>query len=265
MSDTTVLDVLMYCGAGTVACLYYMVRGYLTSRGIVDMPLSTIAASAQGPVAVQGKAYAADSGSLKAPHSGRPCVFYNIKVEDRNGNDSSSVLEYSSKNLFILRDETGECQIDPSNARLFKDAMQQVFWSGKFNKEAKKDGSLCFVSNPPMTEVDKLEQRQLDTFLVSSGSNYFFTESIIAAEQVIYVEGFKDQNTIRQAERVELHRECPFIISSKDKDALTKNQSSISFWAFTLAVVSIAVGSAVYILSHGNFDEKILTLLANLF
>lgn len=102
--------------------LFASVFNYWRLLKITEVPISTIAVTAQGYVELFGKA--STDKSLKTPYQDIPCVWYRASVyanrENENEDDmvadllNMMFLEYTeSKTMFTLNDGTAQCNVDP--------------------------------------------------------------------------------------------------------------------------------------------------------
>lgn len=87
-------------------------------RAIRDTPTSKIASAAQGYVELTGRGH-----PFGVPLLGKlsllPCLWYRYKVERREpGNKWKAMDSGESYNTFVLRDDSGECVVDPEQAEI---------------------------------------------------------------------------------------------------------------------------------------------------
>jgi hypothetical protein len=87
-------------------------------RAIRDTPTSKIASAAQGYVELLGSGH-----PFGEPLLGRlsrlPCLWYRYKVEQRESKGEWKTTDSGeSDDTFFLRDETGECVVDPEQAEI---------------------------------------------------------------------------------------------------------------------------------------------------
>lgn len=87
-------------------------------RTIRDTPTSKIASAAQGYVELTGRGH-----PFGAPVIGQlsllPCLWYRYQIEQRESEGKwKTVGRGESSETFILRDETGECVVDPEQAEI---------------------------------------------------------------------------------------------------------------------------------------------------
>ena len=87
-------------------------------RAVSGTPTSRVASAAQGYVELIGRGR---SGATPLISKLRvlPCLWYRWKVEQRNGeNEWRSLDKGESSDYFVLRDNSGECVIDPEHAEI---------------------------------------------------------------------------------------------------------------------------------------------------
>lgn len=104
---------------------YWMVRWYRNARKIENIPTAKIRSAAQGYIEIIGQSLLMDGPKITSPLSGKPCVWYHYKIEEKIRTSSSKgyskshwkiIEEQVSEELFLLEDETGQCVIDPDHA-----------------------------------------------------------------------------------------------------------------------------------------------------
>jgi hypothetical protein len=81
-------------------------------------PLSRIVSAAQGYVELHGTGLELAGNPLVAPLSGRPCLWYRYKVEQRSGDRWEHLESGVSEACFILNDGTGQCLVDPEGSEV---------------------------------------------------------------------------------------------------------------------------------------------------
>lgn len=91
-------------------------------RLIVGTPTARIRSAHQGYVELKGHIAETNQPEITAPLSGRPCVWYEFRVEKLHGSGKNKRwrVERSgqSEEWFTLQDETGICLIDPAGAKI---------------------------------------------------------------------------------------------------------------------------------------------------
>ena len=112
---------------GWLACLSIMaaisIVAWLSAlsrmRAIRDTPTSRIASAAQGYVELQGIGRPFADQPVLGQLSLLPCLWYRYRIEKRESSNKWKTLESGeSSDSFVLRDETGECVIDPEHAEI---------------------------------------------------------------------------------------------------------------------------------------------------
>lgn len=104
---------------------YRMTRIFHQARLIENTPTAKIRSAVQGYVELNGQALLMDGPVIVSPLSGKACVWYRYKIEEKverheaNRKSISNwqvVKQETSGELFLLEDETGRCVIDPDDA-----------------------------------------------------------------------------------------------------------------------------------------------------
>ncbi len=110
---------LLALAVGAVASLLASIKMFHQARLIENMPTSKIRSAIQGYVELYGNAVWMDGPEINAPLTGLPCAWYSFSIEERNqhGNNKWRRVDYGvSEHLFLLKDNTGECVVDPEGA-----------------------------------------------------------------------------------------------------------------------------------------------------
>ncbi|MGD8909511.1 MAG: GIDE domain-containing protein [Chromatiales bacterium] len=181
----------------TLFLLYFAFRSLHRARLIEDTPTSRIRSAPQGYVELIGQAALMQGESIFAPLSGMPCCWWRFKIERKHDKGWRVTRSGQSESLFLLRDETGECIIDPDGAHV-----------------SPSDKSVWYGSNAtPSSGPDRgpgTWQKQTGlfglnvTFTTTFGDNYRYTEETIIAGDPLYAIGlFKsvgetDRKTMRE-------------------------------------------------------------------
>jgi hypothetical protein len=88
-------------------------------RAIRDTPTSKIASAAQGYVELTGRSHPFGE-PLLGKLSLLPCLWYRYRIERQDSENKWKTMDSGeSDDTFILRDETGECVVDPEQAEIF--------------------------------------------------------------------------------------------------------------------------------------------------
>lgn len=115
---TPQLQALLALGAAAIASGWGFVQ-WRRARSFADTPTSRARSAAQGYAAFSGIARAQPGDALRAPLSGRACLWYEYKVEERSNERDNPwrTLEHgTSDDTFSIDDGTGELVIDPEGA-----------------------------------------------------------------------------------------------------------------------------------------------------
>ncbi len=114
-------------------------------RAIRDTPTSRIASAAQGYVELTGRGQRFGDTPLLSKLSLLPCLWYRYKIEKRNSKNNWKTIENGeSYDSFMLRDNTGECVVDPEQAEILTK-----------HKDQWHDGDYRY-SEWKLIEIDKL-------------------------------------------------------------------------------------------------------------
>lgn len=88
-------------------------------RAIRDTPTSKIASAAQGYVELIGRGHSFGE-PLISKLSALPCLWYRYRIERRESENKWKTMDSGeSDDSFMLRDDTGECVVDPEQAEIF--------------------------------------------------------------------------------------------------------------------------------------------------
>lgn len=88
-------------------------------RMIRDTPTSKVASAAQGYVELAGRGRPFGDTPLISKLRALPCLWYRYKVERRTSKDKWETLDSGeSRDAFVLRDDSGDCVIDPEQAEI---------------------------------------------------------------------------------------------------------------------------------------------------
>ncbi len=93
-------------------------RNWRWARMIEDIPTSRARSAHQGYVELQGTAELMDGPPIRTPISTRDCVWWSLTVDERTGDGWRTISRETSDELFYLRDDTGQCIVDPEGAHV---------------------------------------------------------------------------------------------------------------------------------------------------
>ena len=150
-------------------------RSYHHRRFIQDTPTSRVASAAQGYVELKGLGEYLPDGNTRSPFSDRRCLWYHCRVEVRRQRGSRSYWseesDERSDDLFVLRDETGDCVVIPDGAEVIP--AQKRVWYGAGPAASRHSGGRS--------------NRWLG--MVLGIGRYRFTEELILVADQLYVIG----------------------------------------------------------------------------
>ncbi|WP_372874123.1 GIDE domain-containing protein [Pseudomonas sp.] len=129
--DGQLFSLLFSCGA-TLGGAWWSLKRWSQARHLLDTPTSKIRSAAQGYAEFYGVLAALADGQLRAPLTGKPCLWWRFRIEEYQSNGkkrSWRVVESGSSEAWLrLSDGTGECLIDPRGAEV-RPAIREV-WQG---------------------------------------------------------------------------------------------------------------------------------------
>jgi hypothetical protein len=175
-SDRNLFDAIM--GVGFGGFLFYRGLGrWRFMRGIENTPTSKVSAVAMGEAELSGTVRPINL--LKAPFSGRDCVYYRYTVEEPHKRGWRTIDHGAQSAIFQLDDGTGQILVNPMGAQYEGDASFQMItngWSG--------------AAEPGV--VNWLAARQSKSFLgtFSTMTRHRFTEFALCANQNVLVSGY---------------------------------------------------------------------------
>ena len=98
---------------------------------VSNTPTSLIRSAAQGFAEFEGWGHLLPGPPVVAPLTGTVCLWYHVKVVERSEGDRRKwtvVRDEASDGLFLLRDSSGECVVDPEGAHITPNV--SLSWSG---------------------------------------------------------------------------------------------------------------------------------------
>jgi hypothetical protein len=110
-----------WCGGLVLTSLlafYYAFRNLHRARLIEDTPTSRIRSAPQGYVELIGEAAMMRGEPIIAPLSGSPCCWWRYVIEHKQEKGWRTSRAAKSDGLFLIRDDTGECIVDPDDAMI---------------------------------------------------------------------------------------------------------------------------------------------------
>lgn len=108
----------------SLACLFAGTLFLKRALALTATATSYIRSAAQGYVVLEGEGSPLPGRSITAPFSGTPCLWWSTQVEsllgpvgnDRLAANPDAFNKHFSTELFLLKDGTGECLVDPAEA-----------------------------------------------------------------------------------------------------------------------------------------------------
>lgn len=130
---------------GILLCLgsfWWWFRSLKRARLIEDTPTSKCRSAAQGYVELIGMQVMMPGEPIKAPLTGRRCTWWAYEIEEKRTSYSNgkrrtrwvTIESDTSGELFLIRDDTGECVIDPDHAEVHESAKDS--WYGNSRRPA---------------------------------------------------------------------------------------------------------------------------------
>ncbi|MBR9828099.1 MAG: hypothetical protein GYB41_05600 [Oceanospirillales bacterium] len=163
----------LICLAAMMAALWFVFSRMARYRLIADTPTARIRSAPQGYVELIGHVIAGEDGLLSAPLSGRPCVWYDYKVEELDDGERKRwrpVRSGRSSHWFQINDGTGTCLIDPEAAEVSTEHKQT--WRGH-------------SAMPDLRSLNAQGMAALFSMQTGNGS-YRFTERLIFEHEKLY-------------------------------------------------------------------------------
>ena len=182
--------------------LYFAFRNLHRARLIEDTPTSRIRSAHQGYVELIGEAANMKGEPIMAPLTGLPCCWWRYRVDRKRDKGWQVVQSGTSESLFLLRDETGECIIDPDGAQVTPSG--KTIWYGP-NATPGAPPDLGTGSQQRQSRLFGMAVSVTTTF----GSDYRYSEETIIPGDPLYAIGlFKSVGeTDRQAIREDMIKE----------------------------------------------------------
>lgn len=197
---------LAACAAGSIATFYYAFRNLVRARLIEDTPTARIRSAPQGQVELEGHAELLPGERIRAPLTGAECCWWRYKIERRGEKNSWSQVEHgASDDIFVLRDETGSCLVDPEKAEVTP--TDRTIWYG----HSRHPGNRRPDRSPVRSGFSWSWGSRYGGLFSSSigGGRYRYTEERIYSGNPLYLIGhFRSEDDIHHAtERKQMTRE----------------------------------------------------------
>lgn len=114
-------------------------RQFRAYRIVIDTPTSRVRSAPQGYVEIKGHFQRInEQDPVRAPFSGKPCVWYHAKIEEKRGDDEDESWETIFSELdprpCLLSDATGACLVLPAQADMRVAFVEDTYYEdGLFN------------------------------------------------------------------------------------------------------------------------------------
>jgi hypothetical protein len=166
-------DIVVLSGLTALSFVTWL-RSLKAARHSENLARTRIRGAAQGYVELFGMTRPLDGGALKAPLSGRSCVWWRFSVSETDG----EVVTYrhdESRKPFYIQDATGRCLVNPIGAELTPSDAQE--W------QSDKSPALQDAVSPLQGELTR--------------TRYYCSESVLLPGVRLYVLG--EFRTVRKA------------------------------------------------------------------
>lgn len=157
------------------------------ARLIENVPTARVRSAHQGYVELVGHAEVLPGEPIIAPLSGSHCCWYDYRIERRSGKHWNLVDKGTSEAVFVIRDDTGDCLIDPDHAGVTSTHQQSWYGSSEW-----PDGpsGLRWGSEPPGSWHAALNRLAGIRVSVDVGmGRYRYLEQVILPGDDLYVVG----------------------------------------------------------------------------
>ena len=180
--DKVELAVLLLVLAVAAAFGFYQgFRRLWKARVIEDAPTARVRSAHQGYVELIGEAQPMRGEPIIAPLSKTTCCWYRYTVERKSGKEWNLVRKEVSNGLFLLRDDTGECIVDPEGAEVTPRTKQVWYGDG--------DEPMLVVMPPRGAEGVQIGPVVMRSTAGSLNGRNRYTEELILAGDPLYALG----------------------------------------------------------------------------
>lgn len=159
--------------AVALVAFFSLFNNLVKARLIEDTPTSKIRSASQGYTELSGFAERFEDNMLVAPLTGQPCLWYHYTIEryESSGKNRNwrTLEKKTSDQFFALRDNTGECAVDPAKADV------STSWSKSWRGHNRW---------PTSTET------ATSVLGMALSGNYRYTEKIIRDQDYLYALGY---------------------------------------------------------------------------
>ncbi|HEB95046.1 MAG TPA: hypothetical protein ENI96_01285 [Sedimenticola thiotaurini] len=180
------IEFWFFFGAAVAAAgagLYLGMRLLQRARLIENTPTARVRSAPQGYVELNGIARLMPGEPIRAPLTGVRCCWYRIRVHKRGDRGWSLVEQETSDHLFLLRDPTGDCIVDPDGARVTPG--DRSTWYGPTPRPLRPDRAGAPERAPALLQLARLLNRDLG----GGADRYRYTEERIFEGDPLYAIG----------------------------------------------------------------------------
>ncbi len=161
----------------TIVGFFFAFKNIHSKRIIEDTPTSKIRSAAQGYLELVGHGYLMEGQPIVSPLTGTTCTWYEFKVEERRQSGKNSewapIRKGISDELFLIKDETGQCIIDPEGAHVTV-SRKDVWYGG---------------SSSPMGNSTATRKKRVFLSGVFVSNKYRYTEKLLHSGETLYAIG----------------------------------------------------------------------------
>lgn len=161
----------------TTVGFFFAFKNMHSKRIIEDTPTSKIRSAAQGYLELVGHGHLMEGLAIISPLTGTTCTWYEYKVEERRQSGKNSewvtIRKGISDELFLIKDETGQCIIDPEEAHVT--VSKKDVWHGA-------------TSSPMGNPLTTKKKRSLLSGIII-GNKYRYTEKLLHSGESLYAIG----------------------------------------------------------------------------
>ncbi|MCW8908356.1 MAG: E3 ubiquitin ligase family protein [Sedimenticola sp.] len=196
LSEAEYWGLLLFAAGLALAGFYFAFRWFGRARLIENAPTARIRSAHQGYVELVGEVLSLPGEPVLAPLTGTPCCWYRYKIEKQGDKHWRSVESDTSDALFLLRDETGDCLLDPEGAEVT--ASDRTVWYGHSRYPHARPDPARRRPQSTLHRVADLLNRDL------GGGRYRYTEERIYPGDRLYALGlFKSEDDLDQRQQQE--------------------------------------------------------------
>ncbi len=162
----------------SLVSLFLLVHYLRRIRTIEDTATARVRSAHQGYVELVGSAIGMEGEPILGPLSGQECCWYSYKIEKRGDKHWRTLEKGDSEHLFLLRDTTGDCVIDPDGAEVTPGHTD--VWYGNSDRPS------TYSANPHIDSGMLWKLAGLLGRETTFGSRYRYTESRIHHQDPLY-------------------------------------------------------------------------------